>query len=182
MRGATLFPMGNNEDMRLRFEELARPVLAGGRVREMGGFVQHGSTTTLEHVCAVAWTALGLVRRLGLRVDEAALVRGALLHDYYLYDWHDHRAAPDRWHGFTHPGHAMRNAEADFGIGELERHIIKRHMFPFTPVPPTRREAWAVCLADKWCSTREIFSKQPYAWHRAHISCWPYGEDGAPCG
>ena len=72
----------------------------------MAGYVQHGQTTTLEHVAAVAYLSLALVRTLGIRCDERALVRGALLHDYYLYDWHDHNAAPDAWHGFTHP--AMR--------------------------------------------------------------------------
>ena len=30
-----------------------------------------------------------------------------------------------------------------------------RHMFPLVPVPPTCREAWIVCLADKWCALRE---------------------------
>ncbi len=28
----------------------------------------------------------------GIKVDEHALVRGAL-HDYYLHDWHDHEGA-----------------------------------------------------------------------------------------
>ena len=32
---------------------------------------------------------------------------------------------------------------------------MMRHMFPLVPVPPTCREAWIVCLADKWCALRE---------------------------
>ena len=28
-------------------------------------------------------------------------------------------------------------------------------MFPLTFVPPMRREAWLVCLADKICATKE---------------------------
>ena len=27
--------------------------------------------------------------------------------------------------------------------------------FPLVPVPPTCREAWIVCLADKWCALCE---------------------------
>jgi signal peptidase II len=36
-----------------------------------------------------------------------------------------------------------------------EKNIIARHMFPLIPVPPQCREAWIVCLADKWCALGE---------------------------
>ena len=121
------------EEIRKRYEELAAPTLAAPRVALMAGYVQHGQTTTLEHVAAVAYLSLALVRKLGIRCDERALVRGALLHDYCLYDWHDHNAAPDAWHGFTHPRHALRNAEADFpDLTPLERppHVPARALSP----------------------------------------------------
>ena len=35
------------------------------------------------------------------------------------------------------------------------KNIIARHMFPLIPVPPQCREAWIVCLADKWCALGE---------------------------
>ena len=92
--------------------------------------------------------------RAGISVDRASLLRGALLHDYFLYDWHD----PDpshRLHGFRHPFFALARAEEDFELTSRERNIIVRHMFPLVPVPPTCREAWIVCLADKWCALRE---------------------------
>ena len=104
------------------------------------------------------------MRTLGIRCDERALVRGALLHDYYLYDWHDHNAAPDAWHGFTHPRHALRNAEADFpDLTPLERDIIAHHMFPLVPSPPRHVEALVVSLVDKACSTVEVFARRPWA-------------------
>lgn len=146
-----------------RFEELASPVLAHGRMAQMAAFTQHGQTTTLEHVCAVAYTSLVAADALGIRVDERALVRGALLHDYYLYDWHDHEAAPDAWHGFTHPGHALANARRDYeDLTPLEADIIKHHMFPLVPFPPRSREAWIVTLADKACSLAETLLGRPY--------------------
>ena len=154
------------EEIRQRYEELAFPTLATPRVALMAGYVQHGQTTTLEHVAAVAYLSLALVRWLGLHCDERALVRGALLHDYYLYDWHDHNAAPDNWHGFTHPCHALRNAEKDFpDLTDLERDIIAHHMFPLVPSPPRHKEALVVSLVDKICSTAEVFARQP--WHKA---------------
>ena len=154
------------EEIRQRYEELAFPTLATPRVALMAGYVQHGQTTTLEHVAAVAYLSLALVRWLGLHCNVRALVRGALLHDYYLYDWHDHNAAPDNWHGFTHPRHALRNAEKDFpDLTDLERDIIAHHMFPLVPSPPRHKEALVVSLVDKICSTVEVFARQP--WHKA---------------
>lgn len=145
--------------LKKRFEELSSEVLQSARVPAMDTFVQHGTTSTLEHTKSVAYQSLRLARGLKLRVDERALVRGAILHDYYLYDWHDPAQAIDRWHGFTHPRHALRNAEADFDdLAPIERDVIVHHMFPFHPMPPLTREGWLVCLADKICTVREFFA------------------------
>ena len=35
-------------------------------------------------------------------------------------------------------------------------------MFPLTPTPPTTREAIIVCIADKICSTYEVFARDTY--------------------
>ena len=35
-------------------------------------------------------------------------------------------------------------------------------MFPLTPKPPTTREGIIVCIADKICSTYEVFAKNTY--------------------
>lgn len=71
------------------------------------------------------------------------------------------------WHGFTHPGTALHNASEDWKLTPVEREIIKKHMFPLTPIPPTCREAWLVCLADKICAAKEttggIYGKLPFA-------------------
>ena len=129
---------------------------------DMNGFIQHGQTTTYQHSIAVAYYSLRLVRAMGIRCDERSLVRGCLLHDYFLYDWHDATQAPDRWHGFTHPHHALVNAERDFSLNDTERDLIEHHMFPLVPLPPTCREGWIATLVDKACSLREVFAKNPY--------------------
>ena len=128
-----------------------------GRLGLTRDFIQHGDVTVYDHVVSVACASLAAADRLeraGVRIDRTSLVRGALLHDYFLYDWHD----PDpshRLHGFRHPYFALVHAEEDFELTPHERNIIVRHMFPLVPVPPTCREAWIVCLADKWCALRE---------------------------
>lgn len=155
--------------VRQRFEELASPVVASARVGQMARYVQHGETSTLEHALAVAYLSLALARRLGLAVDEPSLVRGAILHDYYLYDWHDHEAAPDSWHGFTHPGHALANAQRDFpDLTARERDLIAHHMFPLTPVPPRHVEGALVCLMDKVATVAEVLLRTPYRKEATH--------------
>ena len=133
-----------------------------GRLGLCREFVQHGDVSVYEHVVAVAVESCRMadaLARHGIAVDRPSLVRGALLHDYFLYDWHD----PDpshRLHGFRHPFFALRNAEDDFTLDERERNIIARHMFPLVPVPPTCREAWIVCGADKLVALRETLDSR----------------------
>ena len=115
-----------------------------GRFGLTRGFIQHGTMSVHAHVISVAHASLamaGRLERLGVRIDRASLIRGALLHDYFLYDWHDPRA------------------EEDFeDLTPRERNIISRHMFPLVPIPPTCREAWLVCLADKACALHETIA------------------------
>ncbi len=139
-----------------------RDVCDEGRFTRMSGFIQHGETTCMLHTIAVAYYSNMLVKKFKLKCRKQELVRGALLHDYFLYDWHDGK--PERRiHGFTHPGTALENAEHDFELTELEKNIIVRHMFPLTPIPPAAREGWIVCAVDKACSVYEVFSKTPYS-------------------
>lgn len=144
---------------RFLFEQCAQRLLDQSQVRQMGRYIQHGHTTTLTHSLAVAWYSYRLYLFLGLSGQERELIRGALLHDFYLYDWHD--PSHGRWHGFYHPGIAARNAAAAFDVDDLERDIIQKHMWPLTIVPPRHRVAAIVCLVDKVCSTAEVL-RIPY--------------------
>ena len=136
---------------------VARQLEAEGRLGLTRKFIQHGDVTVFAHVNSVALAAVRMadaLERVGIRVDRSSLIRGALLHDYFLYDWH----VPDpshRLHGFTHPFTALKNAEADFDLTPREKNIIVRHMFPLVPIPPACREAWLVSIADKYCALRE---------------------------
>ena len=87
-----------------------------------------------------------------------------MLHDYFLYDWHDkyHRDVK-HLHGFYHPGIALKNALKEYKLTEREKDIIKKHMWPLTVVPPQCREAWIVTAADKYCSLLETMK-----FHKEH--------------
>ena len=89
-----------------------------------------------------------------ISMDVRSLAMGALLHDYFLYDWHEDDPS-HRLHGFTHPKKALKNAQKDYQLNWKEKNIIARHMFPLVPIPPQCREAWLVCMVDKWCALSE---------------------------
>ena len=148
------------KDRRL-LKETLKELNRQGRLQEEKLAKQHGSTSVYQHSINVAYLSLWLAGRLPLRTDRRALVRGALLHDYFLYDWHKNKIRPSRFykfyelHGFTHPGTALKNAKKDFRLTPREQDIIKKHMWPLTVIPPMCREAWIVTAADKYCSLME---------------------------
>ena len=135
------------------FALLVQDLAQDERCQEMKNFIQHGSITTYEHCLRVARMAFQLNRRLHAGADERVLVAAGFLHDYYLYDWHNHG---DHLHGFHHPLIAARNAGRDFDLDEKAKKAIESHMWPLTFLhAPTSREAWLVTLADKICSAEE---------------------------
>lgn len=127
---------------------------AGRALRREKLAMQHGTTSIYRHSLNVAYTSLWMMERWQIRLEPKSLVRGALLHDYFLYDWHQ-KDSSHRLHGFRHPKTALGNAQRDYHLNWKEKNIIARHMFPLIPVPPQCREAWIVCLADKWCALGE---------------------------
>ncbi len=134
----------------------ASDILGSRNFYRMKEHIQHGNVTVNAHVMAVARYSVALSDRLHISCNRRELIRGALLHDYFLYDWHiPDKEKPHRLHGFYHPGVALRNASEEYTLTEREKNIIKRHMWPLTMVPPKYREAWIVTIADKWCSLLE---------------------------
>ncbi len=127
----------------------------------MRQYIQHGCVTTYEHCMRVAAISFWLNRRLNLGCDEASLVRGAFLHDFYLYDWHEPHPEAGL-HGFSHPVIALANAEQRYTLNDRERNVIRSHMWPLTLLTPPRcREAAVVCVADKMSSATEtLFERQ----------------------
>jgi len=134
-----------------------KEILAASSVKEQKGFVQHGSYSVYDHCVAVAYVSIAIAHALHIKVRLRSLVRGALLHDYFLYDWHKKDKA-HKWHGFTHAKRALANAERDFAINDVERDIICKHMFPLNLKPPRYRESCIVCFADKICAVGETLS------------------------
>ena len=119
--------------------------------------LQHGQYSVYAHSIRVAALCIKIADQYHIPVNMRCLIRGALLHDYFLYDWHE----PDkshRLHAFSHAKCALHNAERDFKLTAIEKNMILAHMFPINLTIPRYRESLILCIADKICATQEIIS------------------------
>lgn len=117
---------------------------------------QHKGNTTFAHSIGVAKRAFDLAVKWKISVDTISLIHGAMLHDFYLYDT-ETMPYSDYQHSLIHPKLAEKNAEKYFTLSKKERNIIRSHMWPIPGAPlPRSREAWLVCIADKFCAYEEM--------------------------
>ena len=138
-----------------RFDEIVKGYMASPDVASMANYMQHGDTDTLGHSENVAWVSFLVNEKLHLNANEKKLVEAALLHDFYLDDWHDGKPERRR-HGFDHPGIASENAKELFDVSEVVQNAIRSHMWPLTVKKvPKSREAAILCLGDKYCALVE---------------------------
>ena len=121
--------------------------------------LQHGKRTVFEHSLAVYLMCLTINEFLHLKLNERRLIRGALLHDYFLYDWHV-KDKSHRLHGFRHPYFALENARKEYELDPVLEDMIVKHMFPLIPIPPKYKESWVLCIADKICASKETILRK----------------------
>ena len=164
------FFRANRQDIECCFDGILTDLLRTTRIGLSDSYIQHGDTSVLLHSAAVAYYSYKLSLKLGLRgLKRRELVRGALLHDYFLYDWHK-GSNGNGLHGFSHPATALKNAREDTSLTPIEADIISRHMFPLTVIPPASRAGWIICLVDKVCSMYETFNRNIYHELRRYVS------------
>lgn len=146
-------PLGAQDEV--RFQKILSSLMEDHKVKEMKSYIQHGAISTYEHCERVARMCYIINKHFGEKADMESLVRTAFLHDFYLYDWHE-KKLKNKIHGFTHPGIAAKNAEKYFKITPKEKRAIESHMWPLTLHKiPTSREAWILCMADKYVASIE---------------------------
>ena len=145
----------NTNNAELFFRELDR-LSEDPNVIRMKEYQQHRGHTTFAHCRSVAEYSFQLAQRLGWKIDEVTLGRGAMLHDFHLYDRKESSVSAID-HFFHHPRRALENAEQFFFLNDKERNIIESHMWPLTLLTlPRSKEAFLVSLADKYCAVCEL--------------------------
>ncbi|MDI6742330.1 MAG: hypothetical protein QMD11_06265 [Smithella sp.] len=120
----------------------------------------HHNSSIYEHVMDVAYVSYKTSKYFNL--DYRSTTRGALLHDFFLYDWRNH-TEPElheaKFHGTEHPKIALNNAQKHFELNEIEKDIVIKHMWPLTLVPPKYKESYVVSFVDKYLASREFVKK-----------------------
>lgn len=132
-------------------------------VQEMDNYIQHGTTTCLKHCIDVSYNSYKIAKK--LKLDYKAVARAGLLHDLFLYDWHDLPKIKItklfQMHGYTHSTIALENAIKHFELTDKEKDIICKHMWPLTLTKiPKYKESILVSLVDKCISLKETIN--PY--------------------
>ena len=143
----------------MEFSDYLKEFINNEKYKELANYIAHGKTTLLNHSINVSYLCyLYSIAKPKKKYDMNSLIRGSLLHDFYLYDWHnkDHK----RPHGFHHPLIAYKNAIKYFDINKIEENIIKTHMFPLTLFRiPKYKESWLVQKMDKKATFLEMKHK-----------------------
>lgn len=141
---------------RQEFKEILKDITANSSVISLKEHVQHMRGSRYTHCYWVAFYTYVITKKLGL--DYISATRGAMLHDFYFYDWRNKGVQGQKhFHIYRHPRIALNNATENFELNEVEKDIILKHMWPLTLRLPRFPEGYIVTLVDKYCATREFF-------------------------
>lgn len=138
-------------------------------IQILKNFIQHRTSTTYDHCRRVAVMSYRLANFFGMSIRERELARGAMLHDYYLYEATKSDISAYR-HSTTHAQQALDNASELFDLTPVEENIIYSHMWPLNITHlPKSKEAALVSLSDKlvalqeFCSLRKAKRRKSFA-------------------
>lgn len=149
------------DEEKKELEDIYQSLLHDEKILKMMDISMHRGSNCYIHSFKVAKTAIRRALR-HRKCNLHTILVGAILHDYYLYDWRvDHSKM--KHHLSSHPYTAAENAERDFGIHEPVKKVIHSHMWPvnFFDFPKTK-EARIISLADKHIYLQEIFCSKRY--------------------
>jgi len=122
-------------------------------VLNLHNYSQHLNTSRYQHSLNVAYYA-HLISRY-FNVNHRDCVRGALLHDLFLYDWRTEQTTPGN-HVHVHPREALKNAKMITTVTPIMEDTIINHMWPLGQSKPQTKEAWIVQASDKLCAVMEV--------------------------
>lgn len=143
------------------FKEIIKDITENSSVLSLRDHVQHMLGSRYKHCLEVAYYTYIISKKLGL--DYISATRGAMLHDFYFYDWRNKGVEGQKhFHAYRHPRIALNNANENFELNDVEKDIILKHMWPLTFRLPRFSESYIVTLVDKYCAVKEFFKYLKY--------------------
>jgi len=121
--------------------------------------IHHHEHSIYEHSLHIAWLSYKIGKYINnyVKINIPDLTRGALLHDFFLYNWRTEKPASGKLHAFEHPKEALNNSIKYFSpISDIEKDIILKHMWPLGIIPPSYIETFIVLVVDKIVASKEF--------------------------
>ena len=138
------------------FKNIVKDITENSSMISLKEHVQHMKGSRYAHCYEVAFYTYVLTKKWGL--DYISATRGAILHDFYFYDWRNKGVdGQKRFHAYRHPRIALNNALQNFDLNDVEKDIILKHMWPLTIRFPRYKESYIVTFVDKYCALKEVF-------------------------
>jgi len=135
------------------FINIVKDIYENANVLELKNYIQHVYSSRYEHCSQVALLTYVVCKK--MKLDYVSATRGAMLHDFYFYDYNNRKDAPKHFHLFKHPRISLENALKYFNLNVLERDVILNHMWPVTIRFPKHLETYIVTFIDKYCAVKE---------------------------
>ena len=144
-----------------RLETIYQAFLNDEKILRMKDISMHRGSNCYLHSFKV--TKKAIKKSLNRKdVNLEVVLLGAILHDYYLYDWRKDKSKLKK-HGKNHPDVAINNAVKDFDISEEVKKVIKSHMWPINIKDyPKSKEAKIVSVSDKAVTIGESLTSKKY--------------------
>lgn len=138
------------------FIDIIQDIIDNPTVEQMKIYHQHYDTNCFDHCLIASYYCYTICKKFNW--DYISCARAAMLHDLFLYDWHEPVKNHKGLHAFIHPEIAYSNASKLFNLNKKETDIILKHMWPVTFFKfPKYKESFILTLVDKYCATLEFF-------------------------
>ena len=124
------------------FNYIIKDLLENDKVNEMKIYKQHCNTSCFEHSYNVSYICYKICKKFNF--DYVSASRGAMLHDFFLYDWRKNKKF--NFHAYKHGKIAYNNAIKEFKLNEIEKNIG----LMYDP-------AVAKKMLDNWSIIKEIY-------------------------
>ena len=152
-----------SDEEKQKLEQTYQSFLNDPKILRMKDIPMHRGSNCYVHVFKVAKRAIKkALKSKNKNIDLEVVLVGAILHDYYLYDWRKDRSLL-KGHGKRHQYVASKNAKEDFNISDEVKLVIDSHMWPMNIKEfPKSKEAKIVTLSDKAIAIAESFTSKKH--------------------
>lgn len=141
----------DNEGYMELIEQYGIDILVSEPFMRVMGQKHHIFSTVGYHSIHVAYIMLMFSRI--IRMDEREIIRASLWHDTGIYD----RDSFEHDMCMEHPNRSLSIAETEDILSDIQRDMIKNHMWPMSRHMPKTKEGFLITIADKWCAITEFF-------------------------